>query len=451
MIAAWTQAIRAAFGAPKADLTITGEGALPSCFHVTPLAAASIGAAALAAADLIALATGTRPHVTVDRRLASLWFGWSIDPIGWTRPPDRDPVTGDYPTQDGWIRLHTNAPHHRRAAESVLGPQQDSESTASAVAGWTAQALESAILAAGGCAAELRSQAAWASHPQGAAVAAEPLVHLAEAGRTSGTWTPNPTRPLAGIRVLDLTRILAGPVATRFLAGLGADVLRLDPPGWAEDSIAPEVTLGKRCARIDLRAKPGRARFEALLAGADILVHGYRSDALERLGLGATARRALNPGLIDVALCAYGWTGPWATRRGFDSLVQMSTGIVDTGRTWRGAEHPVPLPVQALDHATGYLLATAALHGLHRRLTTGTGTQARLSLARTAKLLADGGPAAPETPLAPTTDADFAPAIEATAWGPARRLRPPATIESAPLHWNTPANPLGSATPDWAA
>jgi hypothetical protein len=134
--------------------------------------------------------------------------------------------------------------------------------------------------------------------------------------------------------------VLADPVASRFLAAYGANVLRIDPPGWEEPGVVPEVTLGKRCARLDLRRAEDRATFEALLSEADILLHGYRPSALDRLGFDSGTRCGLSPGLIAVCLCAYGWSGPWAARRGFDSLVQMSTGIADAGMRWRNADKP---------------------------------------------------------------------------------------------------------------
>lgn len=426
-------------------LAVTGDGALASAFAVTELASASIGAAALAIAEL----AGTNATVTVDRRLASFWFGWSLQPIGWTMPDPGDPMTGDYVTQDGWIRLHTNAPHHSAAAQFVLGTHASNESTARAVACWKKHDLETAIVAAGGCAAEMRSISAWAQHPQGSAVAAEPLIHSQAIGHAVTGWKPKPHRPLDGLRVLDLTRILAGPVATRFLAGFGADVLRIDPPGWEEPGVVPEVTLGKRCARLNLKSPEGRARFEAVLASADILIHGYRSDALDRLGYTAEARRAVAPGLIDVSLSAYGWTGPWATRRGFDSLVQMSTGIAEAGMHWRNKEVPVPLPVQALDHATGTLIAATAIRAVTRRQQTGSGTLARLSLSRIAKLLTDTGLARPQPLLAPKTSIDFSPIPEATAWGMAHRLNPPAEIPGIQMKWPLPAGNLGNDAPQW--
>lgn len=450
--ARWLAAWRAAAGSgPGIELQWCGEGALDSAYAVTDLASASVAAAGVALAEWVAR-TGGRAAlpVRVDRRLASMWFSASLRPQGWTLPPVWDPVAGDYLAADGWVRLHTNASHHRAACLAVLGlpdvAATGREQVAGRVRGWTAAALEEAVVRAGGCAAEMRSEEAWRRHPQGRAVAEEPLVHLE---RTEAAPLPLRLRsgggPLAGIRVLDLTRVLAGPVATRFLAGCGADVLRIDPPGW-DESVVPEVTLGKRCARIDLRDPPQRAVFERLLAQADILVHGFRPDALERLGLGAERRRALAPGLVDVALDAYGWTGPWAGRRGFDSLVQMSCGIADRGMRDAAAPRPRPLPVQALDHATGCFAAAAALRGLVLRNADGRGSRWRLSLARTAALLQDGTPGDPGAGLSEETEWDLAEDVENTGWGPARRLRPPVAVEGAPLRWDRPAGPLGTAT-----
>ena len=439
-------------GTPSEDPTIemAGAGSLPSVFAVSDLAAASVGAASLAVAELITTRHGRRPAARVDRRLASLWFGTSLRPIGWKVPPTWDAIAGDYRTADGWIKLHTNVPAHREAALAALGVAATKEAVAEAVVRWPSDELETAIVRKGGCAAALRSSAAWSEHPQGRAVAAEPLFHLTttDNGPEPG-WRIPRERPLGGVRVLDLTRILAGPIATRFLAGLGAEVLRIDPPWWEEPGIVPEVTLGKRCARLDLREEAGRARLRELLAGADIFVHGYRPDALARIGLDAARRRELRPGLVDVSLDAYGWTGPWAKRRGFDSLVQMSSGIAEAGMERMRRDRPTPLPVQALDHATGYMLATAAVRGLVERLRSGRGSETRCSLARTAALLVQH-PADPAAePIRPEDAGDLTEATEATTWGPARRLRPPATIDGAPLAWERPAGSLGSAEPVW--
>ncbi|WP_420395463.1 CoA transferase [Nioella sp.] len=431
------------------DWTETGQGSLPSCFAVSDLASASVAAVGEGVAALLAALGGDVPKVAVNRRLASLWFSFSIAPQGWELPPAWDDLAGDYRAADGWIKLHTNAPHHRAAAIRALGCEETREAVAHAAARWSAAELETAVVTEGGVAAEMRSIEAWGRHPQGSAANSEPLVTW-EAPRAAKIrdWGGTPERPLKGLRVLDLTRILAGPVATRALAGFGADVLRIDPVDWEEPSLAPDVTLGKRCARLDLRSPEGQARFAELLAGADLFVNGYRPDALEKLGLGAEWRASVAPQVMEIRLCAYGWTGPWALRRGYDSLVQMSAGIAEAGMGWSGAGKPTPLPVQALDHATGYLMAGAALAAL-RDAVAGRGLRnARLSLARTAALLAQY-PADARGGFVPAGEAEFSAEPEATHWGPARRLLPPLVLSGVPMRWDRPACDLGSSAPAW--
>ena len=434
---------------------ITGTGVLPSAYAVTDLATASVTAAGEAIADLIAARHGGEPGVSADRRLASFWFKSSLRPDGWELPPVWDPVAGDYATRDGWIRLHTNAPHHRKAALTALSVPDTAKTeradVAAAVATWNATELEDAVVGAGGCAGELRSSADWARHPQGKAVAAEPLLHHeAFSGSRPATWDVNRDRPLQNIRVLDLTRVLAGPTSTRFLAGYGADVLRIDPPAdlW-DEALTEEMTLGKRSAILDLRRDADRQHLKQLIAEADVMVHGYRADALAGLGLSETVLRSLNPGLVDVALCAYGWTGPWAGRRGFDSIVQMSSGIAETGMRHYGKDKPTPLPVQALDYATGFILAAAAASGLAERVRSGDGSSFRTSLARVAALLENHRQGVDKPAFAPETEADLAPDIEETHWGPARRLAHPVAIAGVPVSWDVPAGPIGTSEPVW--
>jgi crotonobetainyl-CoA:carnitine CoA-transferase CaiB-like acyl-CoA transferase len=207
--------------------------------------------------------------------------------------------------------------------------------------------------------------------------------------------------------------------------------------------------LGKRCARLDLRQAGDRRVFEELLNSADVFVHGYRPDALARIGLDAAARRRIRPGLVDVCLDAYGWSGPWRERRGFDSLVQMSSGIAAEGMRRYRADRPKPLPVQAVDHATGYIMAAGAVRGLTRRLTRGVGSGTRTSLARTAALLTVAPMPDRNEELTAAADADFDAAIEHTSWGPARRLKPPVMVEGAAMRWDHPASELGSSSPEW--
>jgi crotonobetainyl-CoA:carnitine CoA-transferase CaiB-like acyl-CoA transferase len=334
-----------------------------------------------------------------------------------------------------------------------LGVREGRDAVADAVLTWQSTELEAAIVDAGGAAAAMHSLAEWGEHPQGRAVTGDPvlLVDETEVSALPTDRFGRPDRPLAGVKVVDLTRVLAGPVATRLLAGWGAEVLRIDPPDWDEPALAPEVTLGKRCARLDLRSDRGKEQFAHLLSGADIIVSGYRPGALDRLGLGSEQRQRIRPGVIDVSVDAYGWSGPWASRRGFDSLVQMSTGIAHAGMVASGSGVPTPLPVQALDHATGYLLAAAAISGLTHRLHTGRGSTWRTSLASMAGVLIDAGADGDGLGNGGVDTTHFEPMgpTEKTVWGDARRLPPPVEVEGAPLWWSLAARPLGTDMPEW--
>lgn len=429
------------------DLHFSDPATFSAVCAVSELAATSIGLATRAAAELIS----SPAPVSVNVRLASRWFQQSFRPRNRPAPVLWDALAGDYATADGWIRLHTNAPHHRAAMEAVVGKHADRTALSRTLLNGKKAELEQAIVEAGGCAAFMRSEAEWQQHAQGQAILQAPLIHT-----HAGSYGPPPTwplpqaRPLLGIRVLDLTRVLAGPVATRFLASLGATVLRLDPPGWAEPALEEEINSGKRCARLDLKSHQGRETFLRLLQQADVLVHGYRADALEKLGFDAQTRQQLAPGLVDVSLNAWGWQGPWRNRRGFDSLVQMGCGLAHLGMQWRGGNAPVPLPVQALDHATGYLMAAAVLEGLRQRRLHHTGWQAQLSLARTALLLQQHRypTGAKQSGIVASRQDNQAP-MEITRWGLGERLRAAGYLPGTALICASPGVPAGSSPPGW--
>jgi crotonobetainyl-CoA:carnitine CoA-transferase CaiB-like acyl-CoA transferase len=365
---------------------------LPSGLAVDALAVGAVGAALLAAAELAEARGAGRPRASLDAEHVALAFASErhlrdTDP---TRPPLPTPFAGlsrFAPTRDGgWIRLHANYEHHRRALLDVLGT--DEGGAATALAERDAVELETAIVAAGGVAAAVRTEEAWAVHPQGRALAALPLVER----RDLGPAVPAPpsdrsevpaSRPASGVRVLDLTRVIAGPVATRMLAALGADVLRIDPPHLPELELQVlDGCVGKRMAELDLQRQEELAVLHELLDAADVLVHGYRPGALAAFGLDDAALAERHPQLVVTSLSAWGHTGLWGGRRGFDSLVQAACGIAVREATAEGK--PGALPVQALDHATGYLMAAAVLRGLAVRRREGRVEHSRLALARTA-------------------------------------------------------------------
>ncbi|WCH90652.1 CoA transferase [Streptomyces moderatus] len=418
--------------------TVVREGALDARLPVRELARACVGACALAAAELgarragrsevprvrlddgaIATAFVSERHLLVDGR-APVWFA---------------PLSRFWRTADGWVRTHANYPHHRAGLLAGLGMTQDDPDAVGAVlAERSSHEVEQAVYAAGGLAVALRTPREWAAHEQASAVARRPLVEHERFGTARARAIPpldgTPLLPAAGVRVLDLTRVIAGPVATRTLALLGADVLRLDTP------LLPELLdqhtdtgFGKRSATLDLAAD--RRTFEELLATADVVVTGYRPGALDRFGLSARALAERRPGLIVAELSAWGAYGPWSERRGFDSLVQVATGIAATEGS---AEQPGALPAQALDHGTGYLLAAAVLRALTERADQGDGRCVRLALARTARWLTDEvepgprGDVAYETPDAWLGELD-------SALGRLRYALSPVSFEDGPRDW----------------
>lgn len=260
-----------------------------------------------------------------------------------------------------------------------------------------------------------------------------------------GAWGAGRERPLSGVRVLDLTRVLAGPVAARFLAAHGAQVLRVGAEHLPEvPGLVISTAFGKRSCRLDLRTPAGAAALRDLVAGADVFVQSYRPGALEALGFGPRELAALSPGIVCVDISAYGSRGPWAGRRGFDSLVQMACGIAHEGG---GGSRPYPLPAQVLDHATGYLAAFGAMAALLRRPVEGGSWRVRLSLARTAQWLDGFG----RVDGAGTPDPDVSDLMEEmdSTFGRLAYLRPPGTIDGASPYWSSPPPRQGEHPPAW--
>ncbi|MET9412046.1 CoA transferase [Streptomyces sp. NPDC002935] len=441
--------------------TVVRAGALEARLPVRELARACVGACALAAAELAARRAGLArlPRVIVDDgAVATAFVSERHLRIDGRAPVSFAPLSRFWRTADGWVRTHANYPHHRARLLAALGAADDAtvEDVAGVLAGRSAREVEETVYAAGGLAVALRTAKEWAAHEQGLAVAGRPLIERgrpATAGaRALAPLDGGPLLPAAGVRVLDLTRVIAGPVATRTLALLGADVLRVDAPRLPEDPDAHADTgFGKRSTVLDLAAD--RHTFDELLAAADVVVTGYRPGALDRFGLAPEALAERSPGLIVAQLSAWGAYGPWGERRGFDSLVQVATGIsVTEGST----ELPGALPAQALDHGTGYLLAAAVLRALTERAERGRGSLVRLALARTATWLTDGIERE-ETPGAAPGSAAGTPYDRPDAWLSERDSRmgrlghalPPVSFTDGPTDWSRPPGPWGTDAARW--
>ena len=438
---------------PRLDIA-GAEPVLPSSFRVDAAAAASIGAAAVAAAALWRLRTGTEQQVRLTLRDAAAAFRSDrylrVDGSEIAERWDR--IAGAYRTRDGWVRLQTNLPHHRDGMLRLLGCDHSRDSVTAQLARWESEAFETAATQAGLCVAAYRDFTAWDAHPHAIALQGQPPLRLDRfADAPPEAMTPGPQAPLSGVRVLDLTRVIAGPVAGRTLASYGADVLHITSPNLPNlPDLLLDTARGKRCAQLDLLVEADRSRFRQLVASADIVLQSYRPGALAGLGFGPQVLQTLRPGLIQVNLSAYGAHGPWGGKRGFDSLVQTATGFNHAEAKAAGQEAPKPLPCQALDHASGYLLALGAMTALHHRARTGGAWQVNVALATTAAWLRGLG-RIDGLGVADQTAADIADLFEDndSVFGRITALRPAALLSATPARYARPTEAANGSDAVW--
>jgi crotonobetainyl-CoA:carnitine CoA-transferase CaiB-like acyl-CoA transferase len=445
-------------------VTITGgrDPVLPTPFRIGAAGAAALAATGLAASELWELRGGRRQEVGVDLRqaVASLRSGHYLEVNGAKVRAERNPVMGMYPAKNGcWSYIHANFPNHRAAALRVLGCEEDRGAVRQAVAKWNALELEEAIIAAGGAGGMVRSMAEWAQHPQAAAIAALPLLEILKIGDSPPEPLPEGERPLSGIRVLDLTRVLAGPTCARTLAEHGADVLKITASHIAaRDDQEYDTGHGKLSARLDLRQPRDLDALKGLVRDGDVFSQGYRPGTLANRGLSPEQLSKLRPGLVYVSLCAFSHNGPWASRRGFDTVVQNVSGITTRqGELFPGAEPgPQFYPVSAIDYLTGYLMAFGAMVALARRVREGGSWLVRISLAQTGRWLVERGEVAPN--MLEDVDKELYPA-EIARWsidsdapvGRLRHLGPTVRLSETPPFWARPSVPLGYHEPVWPA
>jgi crotonobetainyl-CoA:carnitine CoA-transferase CaiB-like acyl-CoA transferase len=439
----------AALGGPPAlaeTVSYAGAGnVLAARPPVRELARAAVGVCSLAAAELLARRTGV-PMRTVrvhEGAVAAAFASERLLQIDGRTRASFAPLSGFWRAADGWVRTHANYQHHRERLLNALGIGDSGDDQALALrvsqelAARPAQWIQETVYAQGGLAVAVSPTPSLDVHP---------LVETRIVRSGDARTLPSAALPAAGVRVLDLTRVLAGPVATRTLALLGADVLRVDSPGLPEEiAIHADTGMGKRSTSLDLAVPRDRKVFDDLLQSADVVVTGYRPGALDRYGLAPEALLDRHPRLIVAQVCAWGWSGPWALRRGFDSLVQAASGIAALQANADG--RPGALPVQALDHATGYLLAAGILRALSERHTTGGGRHLRFSLVGTASWLLHG---IRPTPFHGATCGPQPWMTEtASSYGMLRHALPAVHYAGAPTTWAHPSTPWGADQPVW--
>src|SRR5258707_3650464 len=450
----WTSA----GGEPSAldRVTLTGEEPqLPLSFRVAAAEQTSVAATGLGAAHIWQLRSGQSQGVAVDMRHAVVECRSEryLRVDGKPPPPAWDAIAGIYKTRDDrFVRLHTNFPHHRDAVCKVLDCKPERDDVQAALLQWDGEAFETAAYAGGCVVALMRSHQEWSDLPHAKALAALPPVVIEKIGEAPPKPWPAGDRPLAGLRVLDLSRVIAGPVAGRTLAVHGADVLLISGPDLpAIPWLTIDTGRGKLSSFIELKSEQGHGALRDLLAQADIFSQGYRPRAIGRLGFSPEEAPLISPGIVYVSLSAYGHAGPWAERRGFDSLVQTATGFNHAEGQAAGVDGPKELPAQMLDHATGYLMAFGAMMARARQSREGGSWHVRVSLAQTGRWLWNLGRVADGFKTEDLKGDAVRAFVEETpsGFGPLRSVSHAVVLSKTPAFWARPAMPLGSHPPQW--
>ncbi len=450
---------QSADGNPEAlkSISLTGtEPVLPSSFCMGTAAQASIGAATLAASQLWQLRNNANQQAHVDMRHAAAEFRSEryllVD--GKPAPDLWDAIAGNYQTQDNrWVRLHTNFPAHRDGLLAILKCDHTRQAVQKALLGWNAQAIEDEANARGILATMMRSREEWRTHEQGRALGRMPVFTIVKTGDAPPQHLQSASRPLSNIRVLDFTRVIAGPVCGRTLAAHGADVMRITAehlPFMAPLMI--DNGRGKLSAFLDLRTKQDTSKLVELVGQSDVFVQGYRPGAIASHGFSPEDLAGIRPGIVTASLSAYGHQGPWANRRGFDSLVQMSTGINKEEADAAGVSGPKVLPCQALDHAAGYILSFATMMALHRQATIGGSWHVETSLAQAGRWIETLGRLKNGLDYHDPDRNDIEDLTESSpsGFGEISTVKHAGILTNSPAFWSRPSMPLGSHPPQWA-
>ena len=433
-----------------------GEPALPGIYNVGVQAQAAIAASGLAAAEIHRARGGPAQNVSVPMRNAAISFRSEqylrVDDvkvrIGF------DPIHGFYKCGDGgWVQIHGNFPQHRMAAVELLRCAFSRDGVQRVLDGMAATEVEELFAANMLPCARMRSEAEWNAHPQSAALDAQPVVILEKIGEADPRPLPPASkRPLEGLKVLDLTKVIAGPVCGRTMTEHGAQVLQITAGHMAHAmALVIDSNRGKRSAYLDLRKEPNVERLKALAKEADIFVQGYRPGTLASRGLSAADMAKLRPGIVYVSLSAFGHEGPWAHRRGFDSIVQTCSGIGHAGGVAAGMDGMHHLPCQALDHASGYLMAFGGMMARLKQSQEGGSWLVRVSLARTGRWLQSLGKQDALDVFDPALE-DVQDMIEdygQTPHGHMRGVKPAAQLSATPGYWASPSVPPGYHSAEW--
>ena len=446
------------------EIKLTGlEPILPSVYKTGVIAQATVAASALVASEIWKFRTGQSQDVSVDMKHAAIGFrSESYTEIVGDRSKtfassgisdDSSEVHGFYKCGDGgWLQIHGNYPAHKFGVIQAFNCEPTKKGVQDKLSGMTTSDAEIFLTEKGLPAAMMRTLDEWSEHPQGKAVSALPLMEIEKIGDAEPRdFSANPKRPLEGLKVLELTKVLAGPLMGRTLAEHGANVLWLNDPHLdVIDGLIMDMAKGKYPAHLNLNDTKDKGTFTELTKSADVFIQGYRPGSIASKGFSSYDMAEIRPGIVCVEISAFGHEGPWSSRRGFDSIVQTVSGIGREGGLAKDQEGMVHLPCQALDHGTGYLGAFGAMVGLRKQRQEGGSWRVRLSLAQTGDWLKSLGRLdAISAPDIKRSDiSDYIGEVESP-YGKISYTKPVAQLSSTPGYWSLPPSPFGSYEAKW--
>lgn len=436
-------------------IMLTGsDPVFPSSFAVGTAAQTSMALAAGIAAEIGTHRGLPEQTISIDMLQAAIECTGYFTLDGKDTPKFAE-LSGLYQCNDGWLRIHANFEHHRDAALKVLGLPVGSDVKRSDLEqkarNWSRQTLEDAILDNNGACAVVRTFTEWDALPQAKAIVKLPLVEItkiADAEPKSLNTLQNAQLPLSDVRVLDLTRILAGPVCGRTLAAYGADVMLVNSPELPNIDSIIETSRGKRSTHLNLQTTADNEKLHQLISGCHAFVQGYRPGSLAALGLTPEALAKKYPGIVYTSLSAYGRTGPWSSRRGYDSLLQSASGLNMAEAEAAGTDKPTALPMQVLDYASGFLMAFGTQVALHRQLTEGGSWHVQVSLARTGHWIRSLGQNTEMLKCDQPDPQKYLQDYDST-YGELKALPHPPRFSNTVVGWNKPSSPPGTDLPVW--
>jgi hypothetical protein len=459
------QAVRLAGLELAADVDYEVVGADPilrSPHHLGNGAAVARLLTGVAAGEMWRTRTGRPQELTVDARHAAA----ALTSYAHLRLLEREQgpsanrllaervVGGIAATRDGrHVQLHSSFNDGPTVLDILgLGPDASHDEVVAAVADRDAFELEDAFIARRVCGGVVMSKEDWAKHPQGMAIADWPVVRITKIAESPPEPLPDGDRPASGVRVVDLTRVLAGPTCAKTIAEHGADVLHVTAPHL--DRAGPfdiETGIGKRQASLDLNDPEHAATMRSLIGEADVFSQGYRLGTLARRGLAPETLAALRPGIVYVSENCYGQVGPWSGRPGWEQLGQAATGMSYREGTASSAGVPRLAPAAVNDYTTGFFAAYGAMMALARRATEGGSWHVQVSLSQTCMWYQRLGDDNDKDHAEPGELGRFMEEMDTPSFGRIRFLTPALAMSRTAPRWDLPPAPSGTHEPAWLA